>query len=329
MQLLIYFVMHRIKRNIIIILYIYKYWKYQFMHSQHLKHFTTVCIRSVTKFSNLFYIVKHNMTLLGIGRPKNMIFVFRMASLATNTAYILHPLQIQECVREWLKEDTPTFDFGGCVVGEHQETAILLCKSPGVLSGCPFFDAVFREVGCTVEWLEEEGVFLEPVKEVAIVKGKARHLLLGERIALNIITRASGVASIARRLHDISKESRWQGEVSGTRKLTPGFRLVEKYSLLVGGISTHRMDLSSMIMLKDNHIWTAGDIKKVFKFNFYSMNLRNLTISIICIMYNLTISICIMCNLYLIYSVPCLDMECMHKLKIYYIKTKPFFTKPF
>ncbi len=52
----------------------------------------------------------------------------------------------------------------------------------------------------------------------------------------------------------------WSGNVAGTRKTTPGFRLVEKYSLLVGGISTHRNDLSGMVMLKDNHIWSAGSI---------------------------------------------------------------------
>lgn len=55
----------------------------------------------------------------------------------------------------------------------------------------------------------------------------------------------------------------WHGEVAGTRKTTPGFRMVEKYAMLVGGMSQHRYDLSSMIMLKDNHIWSAGNIGEV------------------------------------------------------------------
>ena len=56
---------------------------------------------------------------------------------------------------------------------------------------------------------------------------------------------------------------RWRGQIAGTRKTTPGFRLAEKYGLLVGGVDTHRYDLSSMVMLKDNHIWSAGNITKV------------------------------------------------------------------
>merc|ERR1719201_1880937 len=58
----------------------------------------------------------------------------------------------------------------------------------------------------------------------------------------------------------IARAGGYRGEVAGTRKTTPGFRLVEKYALLVGGASTHRMDLSSMVMLKDNHIWSTGSI---------------------------------------------------------------------
>lgn len=55
----------------------------------------------------------------------------------------------------------------------------------------------------------------------------------------------------------------WHGEVAGTRKTTPGFRLVEKYAMLVGGASMHRQDLSAMVMLKDNHVWASGSITEV------------------------------------------------------------------
>lgn len=60
----------------------------------------------------------------------------------------------------------------------------------------------------------------------------------------------------------ICLEKGFKGIIAGTRKTTPGFRIVEKYGLLVGGVDTHRMDLSSMIMLKDNHIWSHGSISK-------------------------------------------------------------------
>lgn len=181
-----------------------------------------------------------------------------------NLSHVLHPLTIRHLAREWLKEDTPNFDYGGFVVGEKEETAVLLQKSPGVLAGRPFFDAIFKELECTVTWENVlEGSFNEPVRTVATVSGKVRQILLGERVALNIISRASGIASAAYRLQKLVKKLDWAGEVAGTRKTTPGFRLVEKYALIVGGVSTHRYDLSSMIMLKDNHIWTAGSISQV------------------------------------------------------------------
>ncbi|WAR01413.1 NADC-like protein [Mya arenaria] len=178
-------------------------------------------------------------------------------------SHVLHPLTIRHLAREWLKEDAPNFDYGGFVVGEKEETAVLLLKSEGVLAGKPFFDAIFKELDCTVTWNIPEGTFLTPVNAVATVSGKVRQILLGERVALNIITRASGIASAAKRIRTTVEDLGWHGEVAGTRKTTPGFRMVEKYSLLVGGVSTHRYDLSSMIMLKDNHIWTAGSITQI------------------------------------------------------------------
>lgn len=180
-----------------------------------------------------------------------------------NYHHVLPALSVQTLARSWLQEDTPAFDFAGFVVGEEPEVALLLMKEAGVLAGKPFVDAVFKELGCSIQWFVQEGDYVEPIKTVATVTGKVRHLLLGERVALNCITRCSGIATIARRLAKIAAATGWKGAVAGTRKTTPGFRLVEKYALLVGGVSTHRYDLSSMIMLKDNHIWTAGSVTKV------------------------------------------------------------------
>lgn len=172
------------------------------------------------------------------------------------------PPHCKQLVQSWLKEDIPAFDCAAMVVGDVVETAVLLCKSPGLLCGKPFVDMIFSELNCEVMWGVEEGQLLtpDPVQEVARVTGPANKLLQGERTALNVLTRASGIASFARELRDEVRRLGWHGEVAGTRKTTPGFRMVEKYALLVGGISTHRYDLSQMIMLKDNHIWAAGGV---------------------------------------------------------------------
>lgn len=179
--------------------------------------------------------------------------------MAADYSHILSP-ECKEMVRSWLKEDIPSFDYAGIVVGDGIEEAVLICKSPGVLCGTPFVDVLFNELGCSVSWNFSEGTEIRPVAEVGRVKGPANKLLQGERTALNVLTRASGIATHARELRGIANGLGWKGEIAGTRKTTPGFRMVEKYALLVGGISTHRYDLSSMIMLKDNHIWAAGSV---------------------------------------------------------------------
>lgn len=177
----------------------------------------------------------------------------------------LLPPAWKDKVATWLKEDTPKMDWGGFIVGNEQMTASILGKSPGVMAGVPFADAVFEELGCTVEWLRKEGDMITAEQAagkepVARVTGPVRMLLLGERTALNCMARASGVATAARKVSDLVRSKGWGGQVCGTRKFTPGFGLVEKYSLLVGGCTTHRMDLSAMVMLKDNHIWASGSI---------------------------------------------------------------------
>jgi nicotinate-nucleotide pyrophosphorylase (carboxylating) len=117
---------------------------------------------------------------------------------------------------------------------------------------------------CSPNWFFKEGEWLDanPICEVAYVGGKAHNVLLAERIVLNVISRCSGVATQSRNIKHKLDEMLWQGFIAGTRKTTPGFRMVEKYGLLIGGVTTHRYDLSSLIMIKDNHISISGSVRK-------------------------------------------------------------------
>lgn len=94
------------------------------------------------------------------------------------------------------------------------------------------------------------------------MRGSVRKILLGERVALNILARCSGIATRSARLLSLVRKAGYQNILSGTRKTTPGFRIVEKYGMLVGGVDCHRMDLSTMTMLKDNHVAAAGSISR-------------------------------------------------------------------
>lgn len=180
-----------------------------------------------------------------------------------NYSNLLPQTEVRDTVKQWLEEDIPSFDVGGFVVGNSPSEANILFKSQGVLAGIPFAQAVFDLLQCTVIWKYEEGAELVPDGSkiaIATVTGATCDILKAERTVLNILSRASGVATQASNAVKIAREHNWRGTVAGTRKTTPGFRLVEKYALLVGGASTHRHDLSQMVMLKDNHIWATGSI---------------------------------------------------------------------
>jgi len=185
---------------------------------------------------------------------------------APTLAHILPPSWKTQ-VLQWLQEDTPSFDWGGYIVGDTPREAYLFGKgkTPAILAGVPFFDEVFAYLDCQVEWHMKEGEVFHPIKHVATVRGPARKLLLGERVALNLLARCSGIATKSHRFRVIADENGFKGIIAGTRKTTPGFRLVEKYGMLVGGIDGHRTDLSSMVMLKDNHIWSSGSITKAIQ----------------------------------------------------------------
>mmetsp|Transcript_14679 Transcript_14679/g.39297 ORF Transcript_14679/g.39297 Transcript_14679/m.39297 type:complete len:315 (-) Transcript_14679:631-1575(-) len=181
---------------------------------------------------------------------------------------LVDPVRLEGLARAWLAEDVPAFDYGGAVVGDKRETATLYAKSPGVLAGTPFVDAVCSLLRVEIEWDETLGVDGAELRmpsvggklAVARVAGPARNILLAERVALNTLARCSGIATRSRALRELADKHQWHGRVAATRKTTPGFRLVEKYGVLAGGCDSHRMDLSSMVMLKDNHVWSTGSI---------------------------------------------------------------------
>ncbi|KAL9591979.1 MAG: hypothetical protein Q9179_007178 [Wetmoreana sp. 5 TL-2023] len=117
-----------------------------------------------------------------------------MAAEYGTVSHLLPPTY-KRMVSAWLEEDCPSFDYGGFVVGEGVKEARLLGKSPGMLAGVPFFDEVFRQLDCTVEWHIREGEIFEPIKHCATVRGPIRKILLGERVALNTLARCSGIAT--------------------------------------------------------------------------------------------------------------------------------------
>lgn len=184
---------------------------------------------------------------------------------AEGLALLLPPPTLAALASSWLQEDCPGLHVTALVTGAAPSQAALWAKSPGVLAGRPFFDAIFAQLGCQVSWLLPEGSKLVPVTKVAEVRGPAHHLLLGERVALNTLARCSGIASAAAEAVRVARGTGWTGHVAGTRKTTPGFRLAEKYGLLVGGAAPHRYDLGGLVMVKDNHVVAAGNVEQAVR----------------------------------------------------------------
>lgn len=143
---------------------------------------------------------------------------------------------------------------------DERARAEFLFKSPGIIAGLPVMQRLFQRVDASLafEILHREGSFVEAGTVVACVTGSAASLLSGERVALNLMQRMSAIATLTRRFVGAVEGTGTQ--ILDTRKTTPGLRLLEKYSVRVGGGRNHRYSLADAIMIKDNHIEIAGSI---------------------------------------------------------------------
>jgi nicotinate-nucleotide pyrophosphorylase (carboxylating) len=147
------------------------------------------------------------------------------------------------------------------VIPEGERTAVLWSKDRGVLAGEEVFAAVFRKIdpSIAVTFLLHDGARLAKGDRVAEVRGPALSLLSGERIALNFLCHLSGIATEARTLADLAATS-GRAVILDTRKTLPGWRALAKYAVRVGGARNHRMGLHDMVLVKDNHVDTAGSV---------------------------------------------------------------------
>ncbi len=139
-------------------------------------------------------------------------------------------------------------------------TAHLVARQPLVLAGLGICTAVFEHVDASIAAMElaKDGDRVAAGTRVATYAGKAASLLASERTALNFVQRLSGVATVARAFVDAAAGTNLR--IADTRKTTPGFRLLEKYAVRMGGASNHRFDLGSGVLIKDNHVAVAGGV---------------------------------------------------------------------
>jgi nicotinate-nucleotide pyrophosphorylase (carboxylating) len=171
----------------------------------------------------------------------------------------LPPAEVQRVVDLALAEDLGWGDITTeAVVGAGQPAhGDLQVKASGVLAGLPVAARVFTTVdpSVVVEALVAEGAPVTPGTIVARVRGPAGSLLRAERVALNLLQRLSGIASVTARY--VAAIAGTRARIVDTRKTTPGLRALEKYAVRAGGGSNHRFNLSDGVLIKDNHLLAA------------------------------------------------------------------------
>lgn len=179
------------------------------------------------------------------------------------TNFLLNDFLIEEHVKKALEEDVPygdiTTDY--LIAPDKIVTAYLNTREAGILCGSDVFKKVFKVLSgdVKIDFYKNDADEIFPNDPLAKITGPARHILIGERTALNYIQRLSGIATTTNTYVKAVKD--YKSRISDTRKTTPLFRIFEKYAVRVGGGTLHRFCLSDCVMLKDNHIKFMGGIK--------------------------------------------------------------------
>ncbi len=165
-------------------------------------------------------------------------------------------------MRRSLEEDLASGDIttDTIVAAERRARGELIAKAPLVLAGVDLFAEVFRllDPTATAEIKRQDGDELRSGESPVEVHASARALLSGERVALNLLQRLCGIATLTRRF--VREVEGTGAQILDTRKTTPGLRALEKYAVRVGGGRNHRKDLAEAVLIKENHIRMAGGV---------------------------------------------------------------------
>ncbi|MCD9026306.1 carboxylating nicotinate-nucleotide diphosphorylase [Cohnella silvisoli] len=169
---------------------------------------------------------------------------------------------VKEHLRAWLAEDIGSGDVTtmATVPHGHISNGIIHAKQSGILAGIPLARLVFEVVDKNLNFKAQatDGDRVERGTVLAVVEGSTHSILTGERLALNLLQRLSGIAT---KTNEYVTAAQGQAvRIADTRKTTPGHRTLEKYAVRIGGGANHRFGLYDAVMIKDNHIKAAGGI---------------------------------------------------------------------
>lgn len=174
---------------------------------------------------------------------------------------MLLPNDIQTTVARALDEDIGTGDVtAGLIPAVKQASATVICREAAILCGTAWFNEVFRQLDPAVHiiWQHQDGERVTANAVLCTLQGSARSILSGERAALNFLQTLSATATATRRYVDLVAHT--QCRILDTRKTLPGLRTAQKYAVVCGGGTNHRIGLYDRVLIKENHIMAAGSI---------------------------------------------------------------------
>lgn len=169
---------------------------------------------------------------------------------------------LRDILIRFIEEDAPWGDVTTqlTVDAGAEAKARVVAKTDGVFAGSEELDTLASIFNLSIRLNVRDGERFRAQSVLCEVSGKARSILLIERLLLNLISHMCGVATATRSFVDLLREKKLPTRVAATRKTLPGLRLFEKKAVIIGGGDPHRMDLSSMILIKDNHIALCGGV---------------------------------------------------------------------
>lgn len=180
---------------------------------------------------------------------------------------MLNFLVIDKIIKDALIEDMPYGDITTDLLIPQESTsnAVLLAKENGILCGIDVAKRVFEILDGNIKFekLKADGEFINKGDVLAKIDGSTRAILKGERLALNLLQRMSGIATFTNML--AQKIKGYKATVTDTRKTIPLLRMLDKYAVFVGGGKNHRYSLSDAVLIKDNHIKAVGSISEAIK----------------------------------------------------------------
>ncbi len=179
----------------------------------------------------------------------------------------LNQKYINSVVKKALDEDLkPKGDITTNLISikNKSSSAKIIAKQNGVIAGLDFCKAAFKLVGREAKFKAriKDGKKIKKDKVIAEIKAKTKTILVAERTALNFLNHASGIATLT---NEYVKKVNKKNKICCTRKTTPNLRLLEKYSVKIGGGHNHRYNLSDEVLIKDNHISAENDLKNLVK----------------------------------------------------------------